>query len=235
MDISDWPFHQSDYYKASQAIVNGKRVAGLFQTTNEEVHKAAKRPIAHAYAMTTLLDYEYLVDSTSKVLVERLTTLFAGTGTVCSFDKWLQWYAFDVIGEVTFSRRLGFLEHAKDVGDLISILSSGLHYAAVVGQMPWLDVILKKNWLMLKLLKPRSAEIPRFVMGFVQNRLRESEENEVDQKTERQSKDFLSKFTQAATLSAGKIPDSMHLGWAISNINAGSDTTAISLRAIFCM
>lgn len=230
----DYFLVQSDYYTCSQAIVNGKRVAGLFQTTDEEVHKRAKRPIAHAYAMTTLLDYEALVDSTSTVLLERLKTLFAKPGRACPFDQWLQWYAFDVIGEVTFSCRLGFLEQGTDVGNMINILSHAGWYTAVVGQMPWLDVVLQKNWLSLKLFKPRILELPLFVMGILQQRLQKDKEIGQGKDTASVHKDFLSKFSEAATLHAGKIPSSMYLGWAMSNINAGSDTTAISLRAIFC-
>jgi hypothetical protein len=54
-----------------QSLVNGQRVASLFMITDEEKHKAAKRPIANAYAMTTLLDYEPYVDATSTLFVER--------------------------------------------------------------------------------------------------------------------------------------------------------------------
>lgn len=184
--------------------------------------------------MTTLLDYESLVDSTSTVFLERLTTLFADSAKKCEFDRWLQWYAFDVIGEITFSRRLGFLEQGKDVQDMISILGHAGWYSAVVGQMPWLDYIVEKNWLSLQLFKPRKLELPRFVMGIVQSRLEEGEKRPTNQAAGRPQKDFLSKFSEAAEAHSGKIRPSMYLGWAMSNINAGSDTTAISLRAIFC-
>jgi hypothetical protein len=48
--------NQSEYYRVAQPIVNGKRVASLFMITSEKQHQAAKRPIANAYSMTTLLD-----------------------------------------------------------------------------------------------------------------------------------------------------------------------------------
>ncbi len=91
--------------------------------TDEDQHKTAKRPIAHAYAMTSLLDYEPFVDSTSRTLVEQLSRQYANSGKVCDFGEWLQWCAFDVIGEMTFSNRFGFLEEAKDVGNIIKTLN----------------------------------------------------------------------------------------------------------------
>ncbi|KAK4694893.1 hypothetical protein P7C71_g2762, partial [Lecanoromycetidae sp. Uapishka_2] len=34
---------------------------------------------------------------------------------ICDFAEWLQFYAFDVIGEITYSKRHGFVERAEDV------------------------------------------------------------------------------------------------------------------------
>ena len=66
--------------------------------TDENVHKIAKRPVAHAYSMRAILDYEPYIDTTSATFLERLTSLFAKPKKICDFGEWLQWYAFDVIG-----------------------------------------------------------------------------------------------------------------------------------------
>jgi len=47
--------------------------------------------------MTSLLQYEPFVDTTSKVFVRRLNELFAEPGNVCDLGTWLQYYAFDVM------------------------------------------------------------------------------------------------------------------------------------------
>lgn len=69
--------------------------------TDEAVHARMKRPIASAYSLSTLEEFEPLIDSTTAVFLERLDELFAGTGKVCDLETWLQWYAFDVIRELT--------------------------------------------------------------------------------------------------------------------------------------
>jgi hypothetical protein len=68
----------------------------MFNVTDEKLHAAMKRPVAHAYAMSSLVDYEPHVDSTSQILVEQLSRMYADTGEVCDLGEWLQWYAFDV-------------------------------------------------------------------------------------------------------------------------------------------
>jgi hypothetical protein len=56
---------------------------------------------------------------------------------------WLQWYAFDVIGSITFQRRFGFMEERKDVDGMIDALDKGLFYGGIVSQVPALH-----HWLM---------------------------------------------------------------------------------------
>ncbi|KIY01189.1 uncharacterized protein Z520_02741 [Fonsecaea multimorphosa CBS 102226] len=215
--------------------------------TDEDQHKTAKRPIAHAYAMTSLLDYEPFVDSTSRTLVERLAALYADTDKVCDFGEWLQWYAFDVIGEMTFSSRFGFLEQGRDVGNIIKTLNKSGAYTAIVGQMPWLDYLLAKNrvWggafskdrqgvsnFVLQLLKPRIEEADRVRRGESGGSDGEKVQSQAPQDFKDRT-DFTAKFISAFVKYHGLIPQSQLLGWSLSNINAGSDTTAITLRAIF--
>lgn len=60
------------------------------------VHRDLRRPVAHTYSMSTLVEYEPLVDSTSIVFMNQMEK-FAETGQVCPFSNWLQMYAFDVV------------------------------------------------------------------------------------------------------------------------------------------
>jgi hypothetical protein len=55
--------------------------------TDENTHKATKRLIAQAYAVTTLLDYEPYGDTISTVLLERLAILFGKTKQICDFGE----------------------------------------------------------------------------------------------------------------------------------------------------
>jgi len=63
--------------------------------TDESDHSKSKRQIAHAYSLSTLVDFEPLVDHTTEVFLTELSDRFASTGTICDFGKWLQFFAFD--------------------------------------------------------------------------------------------------------------------------------------------
>ena len=92
-----------------------------------------------------------------------------------NFDlgRWLQYYAFDVIGELTFSKRLGFIEGGEDVGGIIESIGRNFDYFSVLGQMPWLDeAFLGKNPLYIRFFaKPVASPILKFAQGLLQERL----------------------------------------------------------------
>jgi hypothetical protein len=64
---------------------------------DEENHAHIRRPVAHAYAMSTVKEYEPLVDSTSAVFMDQMNTRFVVPGRECDLGKWLQMYAFDIM------------------------------------------------------------------------------------------------------------------------------------------
>ena len=72
-----------------------------------------------------------------KIFFEQLDRRFVQTNQVCELDSWLQMFAFDVMGEITFSKRLGFLERGEDVdGIMASIWNNFLYTAPVSGHNP---------------------------------------------------------------------------------------------------
>lgn len=85
--------------------------------------------------MSTLVQFEPLVDSTTIEFLKQLSQRFVDRSDdsgICDFGTWLQYYAFDVIGELTYSKRLGFVDGGVDVDNIIGSLEWFLGYAAVV-------------------------------------------------------------------------------------------------------
>lgn len=85
--------------------------------------------------MSSLVQFEPLVDSTIEAFLKQIDGRFAdrdGDAGVVDFGRWLHYYAFDVIGELTFSKRLGFIDEAKDIEGIIGTLEKMLDYFAVV-------------------------------------------------------------------------------------------------------
>jgi len=82
--------------------------------------------------MSSLVSYEPLVDSTTALFLSQTEKLYASQNVPCNFSKWLQFYAFDVIGELTWSKPLGFIEKNKDIDGIIKFIAEFLDYAGPV-------------------------------------------------------------------------------------------------------
>lgn len=110
----------------------GKVLPGVFATQDENMHRMLKKPIASTYSMTNLVSFESFVDSTIHCFFEQLDKRFVETGETCDWGTWLQYFAFDVVGEITFSKRLGFLEAGEDVDGIMGDIWHWFEYVAVV-------------------------------------------------------------------------------------------------------
>ena len=154
--------------------------------------------------MSSLVGYEPLVDSTTDAFIEQTQKRYCDTGKICDFSKWLQFFAFDVVGELTWSKRIGFVDRDEDVDGIVKFIGDFLSYAGPIGQMPFLDLIWEKNPLKLKLQKmgldTKVFPVTKFALD--QNKVRAAEMEKIKQDgrlDEESGKgvDLLMKFTQA--------------------------------------
>lgn len=209
--------------------------------------------------MSSLVQFEPLVDSAIREFLAQLRSRYTGKSEgdekIVDFGEWLQYFAFDVICELTYSKRMGFIETGDDVENIISNLQWVLNYAAVVstttlhvhnmltsieiGQVPILDQLFLKNpirkWMSARGLIPGSP-----VAHFAMRRMTETKERTAEKDTTSTGspstlprRDFLSRFQEAHTKDPDFISQDRVLALTVANMIAGSDTTAISLRAIF--
>lgn len=123
----------------------------LFSTRNPEEHRVAKRKVGAAYSLPNLLQSEAAIDSCIELFMTRLTEITT-TGSSIDLGAWLQYFAFDVVGEVTFASKLGFLERGADVDGMMKAIEGMLTYAALCGQVPEYHKYLLGNPLFAMLL-----------------------------------------------------------------------------------
>jgi hypothetical protein len=139
--------HATEFIKAPWYYASGPIHAGtgvdLFTDTNEKRHAANRRKVANAYSMTALLEMEPFVDQCASVFETRLCE-FADTKTTFDLGHWLQCYAFDVVGEITFAKRFGFLDAGEDPKGLMAGIEAYLSYGAKVGMVPELHYPLMR-------------------------------------------------------------------------------------------
>jgi hypothetical protein len=189
------PWRKSDFYQALLMKPNGKAIPGIFAAQDEDIHRRLKKPVSGAYAMSTLVSFEPYVDTTMAVFCEQLQARFVDTQKPCDLGIWLQMFAFDVIGELTFSKRLGFLESGTDVNNVMLSIWEMFQETSLVTQMPWLDKYWTNNpvrrYMRGKGVSPGAA----FAMARVQER-RKLMQTEETNDWDRDTRDFLSRFLE---------------------------------------
>lgn len=231
---------KSDFYPVQQALAKGQRLQSLFSTKDEDYHAKYRRCVNNAFAMSSLVSYEPLVDSTTDAFIEQTTKRYSETGKSCNFSRWLQFFAFDVIGDLTWSKRIGFVERDEDVDGIVKFIGDFLSYAGPVGQMPFLDLLGEKNPIKLQLqrwgINNTVFPVTKFAQDQSFHRTAEMEKIKQDGRVDEESGkgvDLLTKFTQAQHDHPEFMTDKQVLSSCTSMIFAGSETTAISLSSIF--
>ncbi|MCJ1363635.1 hypothetical protein MMC16_002742 [Acarospora aff. strigata] len=210
-------FRKSDWYSVWQ----GHRKFDLFAERDERIHSSQRRLVSRIYSMDGLRNLEKYVDDAMSHFMMKMREM---QGQNVNMGLWVQLFAFDVIGEVTFSKRFGFMDAGVDDGSF-SQIEGALRSGAWIGQVPWL------YW------------INDFLSPFIGNQLginarhgslRTFAAREVNNRKDRGSdhQDILDKLLQVQKEKAREMDDMAVLSMATSNIFAGSDTTAISIRSI---
>ncbi|KAL4746079.1 hypothetical protein BDW72DRAFT_185667 [Aspergillus terricola var. indicus] len=226
-------FTKSGFYPIQCISWNKKPQMNLFSTRDEQFHRDQKRPVANAYSMTSLLELETAVDSCTTLFLSRLRD-FADKKRPVDLGTWLQYYAFDVVGEFTFAKKLGFLEEGRDVDDMMAGIQGILAYASLIGQVPEAHKVLLGNPLMPILMPSMESwnQVLQFTLKQVNSRTSLARDGELEKEDLEEGKDMLSRWMAIHVSDPEKMSTRDVIVHLSTNVFAGSDTTAIALRAI---
>ncbi|KAK2767516.1 hypothetical protein FQN54_003673 [Arachnomyces sp. PD_36] len=232
-------FVKSQFYPVQAAVSGSQTLLSLFTILDEKEHADVKRSVNSAFSMSAMVQYEPMVNSTTEVFLDQTEKLYASEGKTVDFANWLQFYAFDVIGAITYSKRHGFVDRNEDVDGMVGYLGSLFSYVAPVGQMPFLDKIFLKNPIFGILnrygLRDSTSAVAKFAKARMGERLAEAELKKDGKGSGVQlaRPDLLTMFLRAKEARPEVMNDKRVLTMATSMAFAGSETTAISLSAVF--
>lgn len=101
----------------------GETLHNLFSTQDEGFHGALRRKIAPLYSTKALSSLEFHIDDCVTHFISRMEKFInrSATPTPIDLSSWLQYYAFDCIGTINFSQKLGCLETGQDVRGLCTL------------------------------------------------------------------------------------------------------------------
>ncbi|KAL4868706.1 hypothetical protein BDV12DRAFT_95324 [Aspergillus spectabilis] len=230
-------FPKGNFYRTLMPYTKtGGALPAVFNTRDETLHKKIKSPIAPLFSLTNILPLEPFVDDTIQVMVEQLDRRFADTNQTFDLADWLQFFAFDVMGTLTFSKRYGFLEQGQDVDDMLGTIWTFMTRAAPMTQIPWFDELWNKNAVASFFQRKTTGfSILRIVSKYVSERreARESAKTTLDGEYGKgKNKDMLERFFEIQSQNPS-LPPWCVTAWTFSNIIAGSDSTAVVLRTIW--
>ncbi|KAL8388159.1 hypothetical protein RB595_009416 [Gaeumannomyces hyphopodioides] len=225
---TDGRWRKTGFYPPASNVVDGRVVYNVFSLCDPVEHARQKRPIAKHYSLPSILQLEGHVDEAILLLCRQLEDRFMtpkdeSFGESFDLGEWVSMYAWDVIGQITFSKHFGYLEKGCDFDGHIWLSGVGSDYLAAVGQLPYLDRWVDKNPVFpiggaTRLLAPT---LRRF-----RDRMRGVDEHK------RMTHDFLDRFVQAKVEHPDVVDDGQIVSYLAINMLAGADTTAIAVKAV---
>ena len=212
-------FSKSEFYRPFGSI--DETHPDLFTERNNAAHAQQRRQTANLYSMSSLVMYEPFVDKVNTEFMAAVAHLAKSEQTFDLFT-WMQFYAFDVIGEITIGCSFGLIEAGNDKNGLLhAIHVTGISYGSHAALLPELHPLI--IWLQGAL--PFSSPW-KTVMGAIGGEIAKRTHGE----TFSDRQDFLEKCTELKKV--GKMDHPTMFNTIGANIGAGSDTTGITLTAI---
>lgn len=176
--------------------------------------------LASAFTSTNLLKAEQHMDRLIELLETRLGQL-ADARKPVEFDKWFNYMAFDIVGEMAFSSPFGFLESGKDIGGAIENTRLMTLYTAVAGFFYYLHRITLGSSLVTRLGLMPTQHIFETTLRAI-NRRRNNPEVRFD---------MLEHWKQ--NVAAGRMKENDLFGSTNMTIGARADTISASLQSFF--
>ena len=163
-------FHKTDFYGVFPPPEN----PDIFTETREAVHAVKKRHASHPYSMATMHQMSGYIEETQGLLLKKMDAMCAGADMQFNFGDYLHFFAFDVLGEIAFSRKFGFLDAGYDLEGAIKTIDDMQWYDGIVGQIPEWDHMFRRNplWKFIPFMDTKNFLITRMALDEVGKRKR---------------------------------------------------------------
>lgn len=126
-------FAKSEFYSVIAPVSKGVIKDTLFSTRDQKYHSSYRRSVNPAFSMSSVLRYESHLDETTELFLRRLDDEASRSGDgIIDLPRLFQYYAFDAVGMLAYSKRYGFVEHDKDIDGIIESTRFILDYTSHV-------------------------------------------------------------------------------------------------------
>ncbi|UZJ50971.1 hypothetical protein CBS101457_000291 [Exobasidium rhododendri] len=205
---------------------------GIMSETDVKKHASLRRSSASAYSINSLLELEGSVDEMAELFFQKVD-IFAERKQPWDAGLWLQWFAMDVVGELAFGKSFDLIKTATDENHLMEAVDTFIVVAALLGSMPRFGDPAFTIASALGAGGKGAAHLMNVTIEAVRDRLKRTEKIEKEGGTDNEKKDMLGRFLVAKDPDTGKrLTFDQLCTSATQIIGAGSDTTAITMRAV---
>lgn len=175
-----------------------------------------QKKIAGGYALSNVIKAEPELDQAIQCFQYQIDRLI-GAGRFINLDVWFTYFAFDVVGQITFSQEFGFLQQGKDVGKCIATSHILVPYLSIMAHFYQYHDLIMSNTIMAWLdLQPMKHVMETTVRAI--------------QERERNGNSRIDMIEHWKSHSE-PLTDKEILSTASANVAAGADTVASELQA----
>lgn len=229
-------FKKSDWYEGWKHPSPDRWT--LFPDQDIKRHAETRKRFQNLYSMSSLVSYEKYVDECIDIFLQKMSS-FSRSREPIDMAHWLQCYAFDVMGDITYSERFGFLDQGEDIAGMLVALDNSMVYSTLAGIYAWAHPYF---YAIMEKIPGSGAAGRNFLMKFVQQKIAErnhtrsnlnaSEKQLRLEANDDAPRDFLDKLTDIHERDPQRVTSYHIFMMGMSNIVAGSDTTAVSLSSV---
>ncbi|KAK7431026.1 hypothetical protein QQZ08_002556 [Neonectria magnoliae] len=221
-------FIKSPFYDLSAVHDEDGLVPDPFVIRNDKpLHSRMKRNAANAYSLNGLIQVEPWVEPVISRFIDVLDD-HARSNAVCDLGELLKRFAMDAVCNLTFGSDFGYLEKGDQLNFFKSI-DLFTAYMSIFGHVAWLHPYLLGNSTLAQFVTRGDTSSTAMFKTSAQElqKFRTSPPAEGDAMT------FLSRLALNQSANPKSITDREIITHAFGNVSAGSDTTAIAMRAVF--
>ncbi|KAF6223033.1 hypothetical protein HO133_001085 [Letharia lupina] len=136
------PLWKSDWYKLF--AVPNSTYNSLTSECDPKKYATMRSNLASGFSGSSVMKSEPFMDKTIQLLEQRLDEL-SQQKKPFEFGLWLHFLTWDIMGEVMFSTRVGFLDQGRDIGNSIKNNFGLALYVTSTAYAQWLHALLLSN------------------------------------------------------------------------------------------
>ncbi|KAI0191915.1 cytochrome P450 oxidoreductase [Astrocystis sublimbata] len=214
-------FSKSDFYEVGAPIYHDEPLENMFSLRDVSRHAMLRRNIGGLYTKAAVAGFEAKIDSCVTLFMEQLKNRTQAGPAQIDMSLWLHLLAFDCLGEINVSKKLGFLENGSDMNGFIGASDKIFYIVGLFTQAPILQRLL--GYLRSRAPSEESEPILKYTLSEVKSRTELSPPQT----------DMLGKFLDVHYKNPDKLSIRDLTAAIFINLTAGHDVLAITLRAIW--